>query len=174
MPVIETDFATATSRDKELLDLLVSELRVPREAGQPTIEIRQMSRDGLRHVHVIWDRWEDVPPERRAALIRDAFTEVKGPGYEKTIAITLAATVSEAEEAGLLPYGVEPYGEFDLTARAEVRHALLAEGASDQGRNWLPSLSYAGMGQARAAVDRLKTAFPQYEWNIVITRVMEG
>lgn len=176
MPVIETDFATATPRDKELLESLVKELLAPRASGQPVVEIRQMSRGGLRHIHVIWDSWDDVPPERRASIIREAFTEVKGAEYEKSIAITIAATVPEAVDAGLLPFGVKPFGwhGLDKDARSRVRQALLDEGGSELTPGWVPDLRFAGMDAAREAVQRLKHAAPDFDWNVVLTRDLEG
>src|SRR5581483_11036149 len=132
MPVIETNLTSGSPRDKELYEELVAELRNPHPRGQPLIEIKQMNREGLRHVHVIWDKWDGCSPETRAAIIREAFAEVKGKDYEKAIAITVAATVPEAGEAGLLPFEVKPYGwhKLDKAAMEEVRDALLAEGAS--------------------------------------------
>jgi hypothetical protein len=171
MPIIETTSPSGDPMERELYEELVAELRCPRAHGQPLIEIKQMKRDGLKHVYVIWDKWRECPPETRASIIRDAFAEVRGAEYEKSIAITIAATVPEAGEAGLLPYQVKPYGWWKLTKPEsdEVRTALLNEGASTLSETGLPMLRFATMPQAEEAVRKLKLALPKYEWDVVVT-----
>jgi len=172
MPVIETDFAAGGTQRKGLFDELVAELNAPQSSGQPVVEIRKMSRDGLRHVHVIWDKWDGCPPERRASIIRDAFIAAKGAEYEKSIAITIAATVPEAQDAGLLPFEVKPSrrSTYDLTARHKAYQVLLDEGASPLGTAWHPLLAFANPEQAEDAVRRLKIAAPEFEWGVVEIR----
>lgn len=169
MPVIETDFSGVSSRQKHLFDQLVEELKSPKSSGQPRIEIRQMKRDGLKHVHVIWDEWDECPPEERAEIIREAFVATKGSPYEKSIAITMAATTPEAVEAGLLPYEVKPFRWHLMKEpeRSAVREALLREGASPLGRSWLPILAFASPEQGEEAVHRLKLSAPNFEWGVV-------
>jgi hypothetical protein len=173
MPVIETNLRGRNQRDHELLAELVSELRQPRPTGQPVIEIREMSR-GLRHVYVIWDKWDECPPEVRASIVREAFAEVKGPDYEKTSAITVPATVPEAADMGLLPFEVKPRKWYQLQGDQlkRAREALLTEGASVLGSSFLPSLRFANERQADEAVERLRQRVPDLDWGVVITRVL--
>ena len=176
MPYVETTLDTFAEQDKSLLAELIHEIRSPREKGQPFIEVRNMSRGGLRHVYVIWDRWDECRPEVRAAIIRDAFAAVKGPEYEKSIAVTVAATVPEAVEAGLLPYEVTPFG-WNRGAKAqaeEVRQIMLEEGASPLRDRVLPILAFGSQDQGEETIRRLQTRAPQYNWGLVITRPSPG
>lgn len=175
MPVIEKSPRERSQRERDLFAELVKELRNPQSTGQPVIEIRQMSR-GLRHVYVIWDQWDDCAPESRASIVREAFAEVKGPEYEKTIAITVPATGREAAEMGLLPFEVKPFGWYrlDEPARKIATDALMEEGASMNGDSWLPMLRFATKEQAEEAVHRLKQSAPRFEWDVVITRIISS
>lgn len=172
MPVLKKNFSDGGVEAKSLFEDLVSELKSPRASGQPLIEIRQMKRDGLKHVHVIWDRWAGVAPETRAAVIRDAFSSVEGESFEQTIAITMAATTPEAVEAGLLPYRVRPFKFERGTANdhAAIRGAMIKEGATDEGAANMPLLCFASEEEASAAVHRLRTEVPNVEWTIVVTQ----
>ncbi len=67
MPFVETILDAKTENDETILGELVCELRSPRATGQPVIEVHHMSRGGLRHVYVIWDRWDECRPEVRCA-----------------------------------------------------------------------------------------------------------
>lgn len=174
MPFVEKTMDSRTENDAGVLAELVRELQTPRESGQPVIEVRHMSRGGLRHVYVIWDRWDECRPEVRAAIVRDAFATVKGADYEKSIAITFPATVPEAVEMGLLPYEVKPFKWMGIKDEyvLRARQALLAEGASalrQQPPNALPTLHVATEQQAEDAIARLKEAAPKFEWRLVVT-----
>lgn len=171
MPVIETPLDTQTPAERELLADLVAELTAPRPTGQPVIEIRAMPRNGLRHVHVIWDRWATCPPEKRASIIREAFQRVRGEAYEKSIAITVPATVPEAAEIGLLPYEVKPYKWYSLQGDQlkRAREAMIAEGASVLQPQFLPSLRFRNEQQAEEAVTRLKVNAPEFDWGVLVT-----
>jgi len=177
MPFIETTLDLRTENDEGLLRELVREIREPRDRGQPIIEVRNMSRGGFRHVYVIWDRWDQCRPEVRAGIVRDAFSAVKGAEYEKSIAITVSATVPEAVEMGLLPFEVKPFKWIGLKDEyvAGARQALLAEGASvlrqqvSRAHHSLPELHFATEQQAEDAIVRLKEAAPQFEWRVVVT-----
>ncbi|MCI0701841.1 MAG: hypothetical protein L0241_12225 [Planctomycetia bacterium] len=171
MPFVEKTMDVRTENDQGLLAELIRELRSPRDSGQPLIEVRNMSRGGLRHVYVIWDRWDECRPEARTAIVRDAFTAVKGEEYEKSIAVTIPATVPEAVEMGLLPYEVKPFKWLGLKDELiqQARQALLAEGASVLRQQPLPTLRFATEQQAEDAVTRLKQAAPTFDWRIVET-----
>lgn len=177
MPFVEKTIDQRTKNDEGILAELIQELRAPRDRGQPMIEVRSMSRGGLRHVYVIWDRWDECRPEVRAAIVRDAFAAVKGADYEKSIAVTIPATVPEAVEMGLLPFEVKAFKWIGLNEQL-VRgalQALLAEGApaprqqQPHALSSLPTLHFATEQQAEDAVARLKEAAPKFEWRIVVT-----
>ncbi len=137
-----------------------------------------MSRGGYRHVYVIWDRWKGCRPEVRATIVRDAFAAVKGAEYEKSIAITVAATVSEAADIGLLPFAVVPFKPEQKLGGAHLggeqlkraSDALMAEGASDVDSPVLPELLFATEQQALEAVSKLKVRVPDLDWSVVVTR----
>ena len=132
MPYVETTLDARTKQDDGILAELIRELQSPKPTGQPMIEVRNMSRGGYRHVYVIWDRWAECRPEVRSGIVRDAFATVKGKDYEKSIVITIAATVPEAIDLGLLPFEVKPHKWIGLSDKRlePLRKALLAEGAS--------------------------------------------
>jgi hypothetical protein len=171
MPLIETRFDTLTPAEKELLADLVAELTAPHATGQPVIEIRAMPRNGLRHVHVIWDRWEACPPEKRASIIREAFKSVKGEPFEQSIAITLPATVPEAVEIGLLPYEVKPKKWYSLQGEQlkRAREVMISQGASVLHPQFLPLLRFQSEQQAEEAVTRLSAAAPEFDWGVLVT-----
>lgn len=150
---------------------MVEELRNPGPRGQPLIEIRQMGRGGVKHVRVIWDEWDGCAPETRAEIIRDAFTEAKGEAFEKSIMITVAATVPEAAEIGLLPFEVKPARshKLDPEKQAAAKATLLAEGASVLGQPALPALRFANETEAEEALARLKERLPDLDWCVVVT-----
>jgi hypothetical protein len=180
VPFVETTLDARTENDETVLGELIHELQSPRATGQPLIEVRNMSRGGLRHVYVIWDRWEECRPEVRAAIVREAFATVKGADYEKSIATTVSASVPEAVELGLLPYEVKPVKLLADGDVAAARRALLAEGASvlrpypSHAPGALPALHFPTEQQAEAAVARLTAATPQLDWRIVITVAAPG
>jgi hypothetical protein len=174
MPYVEKTLDARTEEDEGLLAELIRELRSPRERGQPFIEVRNMSRRGFRHVYVIWDRWKECRPEVRASIIRDAFAAVKGHEYEQSIAVTVAATVPEAAEAGLLPLEVKPRKWYQLQGEQlkRVREAMIEEGGSVLGSSLLPSLRFADDRQAEEAAERLKQRVSELDWGVVITRIL--
>ena len=175
MPVTVTTFPAGTPREQTLLDELVAELRAPHPSGQPIIQIKQMGRGSLRHVFVIWDKWHDCPPETRGQIVREAFAAVEGDEYEKSIAITIPATVPEAAEIGLLPFEVRPLGEgFRPAAGGPAGEALLREGASVLGSPAVPVLRFATEREAAESLARLKVAAPDTEWGIVVTKPTPG
>jgi hypothetical protein len=171
MPYVETTLDARTKHDDGILAELIGELQSPKPTGQPVIEVRNMSRGGYRHVYVIWDRWEECRPEVRSGIVRDAFATVKGKEYEKSIVITVAATVPEAVDLGLLPFEVKPLKWMGLSDKRlePIRKALLAEGASavDLKRYELPVLRFRTEGEAETALGRLKAAVPSLDWGIV-------
>lgn len=172
MPVVETKRGGRGPRDRALLTELIQELRNPREAGQPLVEIREMDR-GFRHVHVFWDKWDGCEPESRGEIVRAAFREVKGPEYETAIAIAVPATIPEAAEMGLLPFQVKSLGWDRATAktRQAATRALIEMGASTLGAPAIPALHYSSAEAAGASVQRLKARTPDLDWYVLETRL---
>ena len=171
MPVTEVRRTGRGPRDGALLAELIAELRSPRANGQPAIEIREMAR-GLRHVYVIWDRWDGCEPESRGEIVRSAFREVHGPDYERAIAVTFPATVPEAADMGLLPFQVKPlaWDEAPSKLQGTARQMLLARGASVLGNPDVPALCFRTAEQATEAIRLLKSRVPGVEWYVVETR----
>lgn len=171
MPVRELSTPERNPEQRKLLDELIAELQSPREFGQPQIIIRPMPRGGLRHVYVIWDKWDGCPPEVRGEIIREAFAATRGTEFEHSIALAIPATVPEAAGLGLIPFEVKPFRwyQLDEPSRELAKQALIAEGASLLGPSWLPSLRYRTEQEAEEAVERLRNLAPIIDWGVVQT-----
>ena len=171
MAVVEIPRPAPTKRDRELLARLVEELRSPTATGQPLIEIREMAR-GARHVHVIWDAWETCASASRNRIVRAAFREVKGEDYEKSILITVPATMADAAESGMLPFQVKPLSWDAATnkVRDTARTNLLELGGSVVGDPPIPALHFRTMDAAQAALRTLRDRIPKLDWYVLETR----
>ena len=53
------------------------------------------------NVTVIWDAWSDVPRDRRAGIILDAYREARGQEGMLAISVALGLTRQEADKLGV-------------------------------------------------------------------------
>jgi hypothetical protein len=135
----------------ELVEALASELRQPRDKGQPLILEEELRRvDGLQ-VYVIWDRFVRCPEQERPDVIAAAYERAKGKEARDRIFSAYGLTVPEAADAGLLPYRLERIAPDVITD--EQAEALLEEGASSL-RGKL-ELRFRTLEDANSAYDRL-------------------
>lgn len=87
----------------ELVEAIVSELRLDREEGPttaPEIIEEEFRGSPFRHVTVVWDRWESLSRETRGRIILDAYEKCFGEGAGKNISLALGLTRSDAEHLG--------------------------------------------------------------------------
>jgi hypothetical protein len=154
-----------------LLTELTAELRNSREFGQPRIEEDYFPRTEAVRVTVIWDKWEPVPDEERAATILQAYEQVEGASFRDRIALAIGLTTPEAYESGLLPYRITTaLREGDPVTPEQCRQALLEQGASILFDPDEPQLRFATEEEARAGVGRLSQQLPGSEAVWVIAK----
>ncbi len=92
---------------QELVDELAEEIRRPTQhAGAPVVFEDEVSQTDSIHVLVIWERWQEVPQERRGAVILDAYRSVN-EARMRQIRFAIGVTPDEAIRGGYLPYKIE-------------------------------------------------------------------
>ncbi len=69
MPRIQRVIEAPSVREPDLVVALVEELQNSHPIGQPRIEETLFPRTDRMRVTVIWDRWDHLPDEERAACI---------------------------------------------------------------------------------------------------------
>jgi hypothetical protein len=165
MPVIrgkQTTTALSAMIRASLLELLQQE-RANATLNGPVIFEIPLDQSDKMDVMVIWDRWEGIRSEDRSELIRDAYKEEKD-----RIALALGVTYQEALQQQLLPYAIVSMAKREEIDVAEIRDAMLEEGAmpvsADKAELRLPT-----MAMARAAHQRLWERLPKGRWSIVET-----
>jgi hypothetical protein len=147
----------------DLADKLAAELRSGREYGQPLIYERQY-RTGKASVTVIWDAWHGLPLQERTATILRAYDLAEGPESRDRVALANGLTVPEAHAAGMLPYQILPaLRPGDPVTPAQVRQAMLEEGASQLADGEAVQLRFATQEEAEAARHRLSQRLPGSE-----------
>ena len=77
---------------QRLVAELSRELRESHDFGQPVIREDHYPRTGNMRVTVLWDRWEDVPHEVRASVIRRAYLDVEGQEVGDKLAVEVGMT----------------------------------------------------------------------------------
>ncbi|MCK4658901.1 MAG: hypothetical protein KAV82_05205 [Phycisphaerae bacterium] len=87
----------------ELVRLLVEEIRLGEAGKGPVIMHEQLQGSDRLHVYVIWDRWDSVRDEHRAAAILDAYKEHFGEEIMQRVSIALGLTQEEADAMGIAP-----------------------------------------------------------------------
>ena len=104
MPVhkrVVQDRRADDARYRELRDRLVAEWRgLPSQAPVPDIEEETDARDGVVHVVVTWDEWEDLNAQTRSEMIVDAFQIVKGQAAVSDLTLAMGLTSAEAKRLG--------------------------------------------------------------------------
>jgi hypothetical protein len=149
------------TRFPELFAALVSELQNARDTGQPLIEEYVFPKTGAIRATVIWDQWEAVPDEERAALIQQAYEQAEGRDFRDRIALALGLTVPEAAELGLLPFRVKPVlRRGDPVTAEQCRQAMIALGASTLTDPANPQLCFASEEEAETCRQRLVRQLP--------------
>lgn len=155
---------------KDLVMALVEELKSNRESGQPVIHEHHFSRTGKMKVTVLWDRWENVPHEERAEIIRKAYTEVDGADCEAKLALLVGLTFPEAYEAGMLPFAVIPLlRKGDTVSPSDCIEAMRSEGATQLFIGGKHELRFLTEAEAEKASQRLVKRLPGSEavWTVV-------
>ncbi len=91
---------------QELASSLADALQQPRQSRDgPLTTENQIAETKSVHVAVIWDRWDDLTPEERSKVIRDAYAKAKRlRGFAITAAV--GVTSEEALRLGFLPYSI--------------------------------------------------------------------
>jgi hypothetical protein len=163
MPVIrgkQTATALEPAKRAALLGLLTQERASATLDGPVIFEIPLEQPDRM-DVMVIWDLWEGIRSEDRTDLILEAYQDEK-----ERIALALGVTQQEALQQQLLPYAVVPMvrrGEVDA---AQLRQAMLEEGAIALSPEKV-ALRLPTMAMAQAAHQRLCDKLPKGYWSIV-------
>lgn len=113
-----------------LVDELADEIGRPTQRpGAPAVYEDEVPQTQLMHVLVIWPRWEEVPQERRGAIILDAY-EQADEARKRQIRFAIGVTPDEAIRGGYLPYKIETsIRRSDRIDPAELRRALEDAGA---------------------------------------------
>jgi hypothetical protein len=169
---------------------LASELKSPKQFGQPMIKEDATPETNSLRVHVIWDRWSDYDPDFRYIAILNAYERAYGKATRDQITLALGLTVPEAVSVGLLPFQVRPAAraaagpsDEELRGKArrrrteiarersrpsdrEYREALLKLGASTLADADHPQLRFATEEAAGLAHEQLKRMFPNSSWVI--------
>lgn len=168
MPRFITTPRDRSPRHDAFVKRLVREFAASSTSLQPLILEERIPATNSRHVHVIWDRWKDIPDEQRAAVIDAAYTQAEGPQAAAEITIADGVTPREALALGLLPFKVlparkknDPLGleAYQAALAREARQTLLGPKARE--------LRYARIEDAEQAQRRLQEALPGSSWAVV-------
>ena len=89
----------------DLIARLLEELRNPKEADDavpddPFIIEETIGKLPLKHVMVVWDKWQSLGPEERGAVIMDAYEQLD-PDDAKNISLSIGLTRREALKLGV-------------------------------------------------------------------------
>jgi len=161
MPLIRGELVRLP-KDRHLQ--LVAELRKAIEEPSPIgPAIFEIPFAGTRYdILVVWEQWEDVQPDERSEVIFEAYS-----GRSVEIAQAMGVTYQEAMQDHLLPYQIEPRPRPGEVAPAELRAAMLGEGAISVGKERL-ELRFPTRRMANAAYERLETKAPAGRWSFVV------
>ncbi len=92
-----------------LTERLIQELRNPKEEGathdDPFIIEETVNEGPLKHVLVIWDRWDGVAMEDRGTVIMDAYEQFSGEEAQN-ISLAMGTTYEQAAKLNLAPQDV--------------------------------------------------------------------
>jgi hypothetical protein len=160
--------APRSTKHDPLLDALVAELRAPHDFRQPIITEDHRTRDGVVHVQVVWDQWQDCPELERWEIIREAYQRVKGPDFANRIMLATGVTVPEAARFGFLPFQVIPMRrKTDALSQEQYARAMIEEGASVLENPSKPMLRFETLEEAEVCQERLERRLPGSHWSIV-------
>ena len=155
------------SESLDLVDRLAAELKSA-NGTQPVILEEQISATGSRHVHVIWDKWQNISDEQRSRLIVDAYRRAEGENVASEITIAVGVTPEDALSLGLLPFMVQPvHRRSDRRSMEEYQKAIEAELPGTLLGRTARQLRYATLEDAEDARRRLERALPESHWAVV-------
>ena len=158
--------------DPELLSRLVAELKSGGQTGQPLIDEVHLPESGAIRAMVIWDLWSGVKDDDRTRVILEAYDQVEGSEYRAKIANAVGLTVSEAIDAGVLPFQVVPnVRKHDSVSSANCYQAMIEEGGS-LGRDIKPRLRFITLEDAQACRERLIHRLPRSDTVWMVSRVV--
>src|SRR4051812_17307817 len=166
MPVIRLrrpEWTAARSRES-LVEQLDRELHGEATADpRPVVFEVPINRNQTSiHVIVVWDSWEGVSPEDRAAVIIEAYERWDALGspdeaMARRITAAIGVTAEEAIQMNLLPYQISPTIVAGLTDREDVqrkvREAMAEEGAIESAGG--PLLAFPSRPMAEEAYRKL-------------------
>lgn len=150
----------------ELVERLAAELRVNGggPARQPFIFEQEVPHTGTYYVLVVWERWNEVPPEERASIITEAYERAE-PDLVPNLTVVVGATLDEAIQLNLLPYEViASHRKDDPVSLRDLSEALREEGAIDTRSG--THLRYPTRQMAEEALRRLSERIPGPYWSI--------
>jgi hypothetical protein len=162
MPVVrgEAKFTPISDeRRREMLNWLKDEIGKSTPGGPAIYEIPFDSWDRI-DVIVVWDEFNQVSSMDRTNLIMEAYV-----GRQSKIAQALGVTYQEAIEQNLLPYAVQPMNGSGEVDTAELRKAMIEEGAMLRPGDKI-ELRFPSKNMAKAAYQRLCKKIPQGAWLI--------
>jgi hypothetical protein len=151
-----------------LVKKLATELASSGDEVQPLILEEHVMATNSRHVHVVWDRWKDIPDEERAAIIVEAYRQADLEDAASEITIAAGVTPEEAVLLGVLPWKVVPARKKNgKLSEADYKKALASEARHTVFGSKARELRYARMEDANEAADRLGKALPGSSWAVV-------
>lgn len=152
MPVIRADStmrAVPTVLRKALLEQLANERAGKPQPNGPLIFEIPLEQSDKIDVLAVWQAFSSLRAEDCTGLIMEVYKD-----QEARIAQALGVTYNEAMEQNLLPYAVVPMAQPDDVDPAELRKAMLAEGASASSDGKV-ELRFPSMLMAKTAHRRL-------------------
>jgi hypothetical protein len=154
---------------EKLVKRLAQELKSPGEGAQPLILEQIIESTGSRHVHVVWDRWQEIPDEQRSAIIEEAYRQAEGPQRAAEITLASGVTPPEALVLGLLPFKLVSIRQRDdaKPTLAAYKKAITGEVAATLLGPKAEELRYPRLEDAEAAKRRLEKTLPASQWTIV-------
>jgi hypothetical protein len=162
MPVIRSKLggqALPENKKEVLLNHLVAELEGNESPVGPVIFEMPISQSDNIDVMVIWQDWQDVRPEDRATLIKEAYKD-----KADYLSLTLGLTLEEAIQEGVLPYRVRPrFQEQPEFSEDVMQSALLSVGAF-QGPEGKIIMRFPTQETAETACQRLSEKLPGSVW----------
>lgn len=172
MPVIRGQAsvtALASERRQALLDQLKQELAGGQSPNGPVIFEIPLRQSDKKDVLVVWPAFRDLRSEDRTQLILDAYQQ---PEREQ-IAQALGVTYEEAMEQQLLPYAVVPMTRAGEADPAELRRAMIREGAivTPAGK---VDLRFPTLAMAENAHRKLSESLPKGYWTLSQSVFMNG
>jgi hypothetical protein len=100
MPVRDTLKSKQVPGEQELLDELKTELKAPKQSGEPDIVVERPNSSTV-HLYVIWSKWEHLEQMVRSRIILDAYEEAKGKKEAMKVTVAMGLTREEADRLGV-------------------------------------------------------------------------